>query len=102
MYILSSLQKPPTCFNPAGHLQPVPRPRQVHTRSQRSAKSAAHSHSTIYVQPQCNKTVLPEDDPLGLKHAEGFYSEDNTHIVHLLVIISFIGQQMSRVRIQIR
>jgi hypothetical protein len=42
------------------------------------------------VQPECNKTVLPEDDPEGLKHIGGFYSEDNIHIVHLLVIITFM------------
>jgi hypothetical protein len=39
------------------------------------------------------ETVLPEDDPEGLKHVGGFYSEDNTHIVHLLVIITFIGKK---------
>jgi hypothetical protein len=39
------------------------------------------------VQTYYNETVLPEDDPAGLKHVGGFYSEDNIHIVHLLVII---------------
>jgi hypothetical protein len=50
----------------------------------------APAHSKIEVLPLCNSTVLPEDDPAGLKHVGGFYSEDNIHIVHLLAIITFM------------
>jgi hypothetical protein len=37
-----------------------------------------------------SRAVLPEDDSAGLKHAGGFYAEDNTHVVHLLVIITLM------------
>jgi hypothetical protein len=40
------------------------------------------------VQPYCKETFLPEDDLAGLKHVGSFYSEDNMHIMHLLVIIT--------------
>jgi hypothetical protein len=38
----------------------------------------------------CNEAILPEDDPAGLKHVGGSYSEYNINIVHLLVLITFI------------
>jgi hypothetical protein len=37
-------------------------------------------------------TNIPEDYPAGLKHVGGFCSEDNIRIVHLLVILTFRGE----------